>query len=112
MIFIKCFFNSLQKLLEMASTLDTLVNQVISVITSDGRIIVGLLKGFDQTVNLILEESHERVFSSDQGVEQVALGLYIIRGDNVAVVGEVDDGTDSALDFENMRAAPLNPVVH
>ncbi|KAI1239267.1 hypothetical protein IHE44_0012382 [Lamprotornis superbus] len=30
----------------------------------------GTLKGFDQTINLILDESHERVFSSSQGVEQ------------------------------------------
>jgi hypothetical protein len=39
-----------------------------------------LLKGFDQTINLILDESHERVFSSTSGVEQVVLGLYVIRG--------------------------------
>ncbi len=43
----------------------------------------GTLKGFDQTINLILDESHERVYSSGQGVEQVILGLYIVRGDNV-----------------------------
>lgn len=47
--------------------------------------IVGTLKGFDQSVNIILDESHERVFSSNQGVEQVMLGLYVIRGDNVYV---------------------------
>jgi len=96
----------------MAAALETLVNKVISVITSDGRMIIGTLKGFDQTINLILDQSHERVFSTGQGVEQVPLGLYVIRGDNVAVVGEVDEPTDSALDFENMKAAPLNPVVH
>ncbi len=33
--------------------------------------------------NVILEEAHERVFSSVAGVEQVPLGLYIIRGDNM-----------------------------
>ena len=43
----------------------------------------GTLKGFDQTVNLVLDDAHERVFSDSQGVEQVPLGLYLIRGDNV-----------------------------
>lgn len=43
----------------------------------------GTLKGFDQTVNIILDDSHERVYSVNQGVEQVVLGLYIIRGDNM-----------------------------
>lgn len=74
-------------------------------ITADGRVIIvrklindigprlpavlfffllqGTLKGFDQTVNLILSSSHERVFSSGAGVEVVQLGLYIIRGDNM-----------------------------
>jgi len=45
----------------------------------------GTLKGFDQTINIILDESHERVYSTTQGVEQVVLGLHIIRGDNVSV---------------------------
>ena len=46
----------------------------------------GNLRGFDQTINLILDESHERVFSLTAGVEQVVLGLYIIRGDNMYVI--------------------------
>lgn len=43
----------------------------------------GTLKGFDQTINLILHDAHERVYSPDAGVELVPLGLYVIRGDNV-----------------------------
>ena len=43
----------------------------------------GTLRGFDQTVNLILAGSHERVYSTSSGVEVVQLGLYIIRGDNM-----------------------------
>ncbi|PVD25316.1 hypothetical protein C0Q70_15816 [Pomacea canaliculata] len=85
---------------------------MVSIVTADGRIIVGTLKGFDQTINLILDESHERVFSTTQGMEQVILGLYIVRGDNVAVIGEVDEETDNNVDFDNIRAEPLNPVSH
>uniref|UniRef100_A0A8B9U731 U6 snRNA-associated Sm-like protein LSm8 n=4 Tax=Anatidae TaxID=8830 RepID=A0A8B9U731_9AVES len=96
----------------MTSALEGYINRTVAVITSDGRMIVGTLKGFDQTINLILDESHERVFSSSQGVEQVVLGLYIVRGDNVAVIGEIDEETDSALDLGNIRAEPLNSVVH
>lgn len=44
-----------------------------------------MLKGFDQTTNIILQDCHERVFSPTAGVEQVPLGLYIIRGDNMWV---------------------------
>lgn len=96
----------------MTSALESYVNKTVSIVTADGRIIVGTLKGFDQTINLILDESHERVFSTTQGMEQVILGLYIVRGDNVAIIGEVDDETDSRVDFEHIRAEPLNPVSH
>ncbi|XP_072025563.1 U6 snRNA-associated Sm-like protein LSm8 [Amphiura filiformis] len=96
----------------MASGLEGYINHTVSVITNDGRQIVGTLKGFDQTINLILDESHERVYNSVSGVEQVVLGLYIIRGDNIAIIGEVDEDTDSALDLANIKAEPLNPVTH
>ena len=36
----------------------------ICVLTNDGRSVVGILRGFDQTTNLILEDSHERVYST------------------------------------------------
>jgi U6 snRNA-associated Sm-like protein LSm8 len=45
----------------------------------------GTLRGFDQFANVIIEDSHERVYSA-QGMEKVPLGLYVIRGDNMYVV--------------------------
>ncbi|KAK6787934.1 hypothetical protein RDI58_016459 [Solanum bulbocastanum] len=118
--------------------LESLVDQTISVITNDGRNIVvrhcfayvantgletlyfadflilfqGVLRGFDQATNLILDESHERVYSTKEGVQQLVLGLYIIRGDNISVVGELDEDLDSNLDMSKLRAHPLKPVVH
>ncbi|GFP94279.1 sm-like protein lsm8, partial [Phtheirospermum japonicum] len=59
------------------------LSETISIITNDGRNIVGVLKGFDQATNIILDESHERVYSTKEGVQQLVLGLYIIRGDNM-----------------------------
>ena len=94
----------------MSATLESYVSRPVSVITSDGRNFVGTLKGFDQTINLILDETHERVYSGAQGVEQVSdscqghcsflmtnfsfqvvLGLHIVRGDNICVIGEIDE---------------------
>ncbi|CAN0225660.1 unnamed protein product, partial [Ectocarpus fasciculatus] len=86
--------------------------ETVTVITNDGRNIVGNLKGFDQTINIILEESHERVFSTGAGVEQVVLGLYIIRGDNIALIGELDEEKDAAMDLSEVRALPLKPLSH
>ncbi|TFJ85950.1 hypothetical protein NSK_002770 [Nannochloropsis salina CCMP1776] len=96
----------------MAATLEKLKDRVICVITNDGRNIVGVLKGFDQTTNIILQECHERVFSTTAGVEQVPLGLYIVRGDNIAVVGEMDEEADAALDLSSLKGDHLKPVIH
>lgn len=92
--------------------LESLVDQNISIITNDGRNIVGILKGFDQATNIILDESHERVYSTREGVQQIVLGLYIIRGDNISVVGEIDEELDAELDLDKLRAHPLKPVIH
>ncbi|WCJ28530.1 U6 snRNA-associated Sm-like protein LSm8 [Euphorbia peplus] len=92
--------------------LESLVDQNISVITNDGRNIVGILKGFDQATNIILDESHERVYSTKEGVQLIVLGLYIIRGDNISIVGELDEELELNLDLKALRAHPLKPVIH
>lgn len=102
----------LAQIKNMASALDSYVNNTVSIITSDGRNFVGTLKGFDQTINVILDESHERVFSTTNGIEQVVLGLHIIRGDNIAIIGQIDETIDSRLDFQAIRGEPLGPIVH
>lgn len=95
----------------MASGLDSYVNHTISIITADGRNFVGTLRGFDQTINVILDDTHERVFSA-AGIEQVVLGLHIIRGDNIAIIGQIDESIDSQLDFSAIHSEPLQPIVH
>lgn len=96
----------------MAAMLEGYVDKVVQIVTNDGRNIVGVLKGFDQTTNVILEECHERVFSMAAGVEQIVLGLYIVRGDNIAVVGEIDEDADAELALDEIMAEPLKPVNH
>ena len=43
----------------------------------------GDLKGFDQTTNVVLADSMERIYSTEEPVEESPLGLYVIRGDNM-----------------------------
>jgi U6 snRNA-associated Sm-like protein LSm8 len=85
-------------------------DKMVSVITNDGRNIVGMLRGYDQTINIILEKSHERIFSADQGVVQNVLGLYLIRGDNISIIGELDVEEDIRRDLTKVRADPMKPV--
>lgn len=95
---------------QATTSLAPLMDTTISVITNDGRNLVGLLRGYDQTNNLVIEDCHERVYSTKSGVELEPLGLYMIRGDNVAIVGEVDEDKDASIDFTSLRAQPLKPI--
>ena len=61
---------------------------LVEIITNDGRVVVGILKGLDQVVNVVLANTEERVFTSE-GIDKQQLGLYLIRGDNVAIVGKI-----------------------
>ncbi|ODN97359.1 U6 snRNA-associated Sm-like protein LSm8 [Cryptococcus wingfieldii CBS 7118] len=92
------------------ASVESYVDHTVQVILQDGRIIVGKLKGSDVYTNLILADSVEREYSVDQGVEMVPLGLYVIKGDNVALVAEVDEEKDSIINYTEIRAEPLGEI--
>lgn len=75
----------------------------VCVITSDGRSMIGVMRGFDQVCNVVLEKCVERIFAKDKGVEIVPLGLHVIRGDNIAMVGEVDADRDAKIEWGNKQ---------
>ena len=43
-------------------------------------------------------------------MELVPLGLYIIRGDNVVLISELDENVDGKLDLTTLRGQPLKHV--
>lgn len=45
----------------------------------------GILAGYDQKSNVVLSDSKERAYSSDEGVEEISLGLYLVKGDMMYV---------------------------
>ena len=94
----------------MSTILKHFIDRNVAIVASDGRFFVGCLKSFDQSTNVIISDCVERVFSEDSAVEFVQLGLYVIRGDNIAVVGEIDEDIDRRLNFSFIRALPIQPI--
>ncbi len=43
------------------------------------------MAGYDQKSNVVLSDSKERVYSMEEGVEEVPLGLYLVKGDMMCV---------------------------
>ena len=44
------------------------------------------------------------------GALSKALTMYIIRGDNVAIISELDEVRDSEIDITTIRADPIKPL--
>lgn len=50
--------------------------------------------------------------SANKEVAADALGVYFIRGDNVAIIGEIDTRIEESLDYSLIKAAPIKPITH
>ena len=86
----------------MRALIPYLLDRVL-VILQDGRVIIvslspnlfykltierqpvlqGTLAGYDQKSNVVLSDSMERVYSTDEPVEEIPLGLYLVKGDQM-----------------------------
>eukprot|EP00970_Alexandrium_tamarense_P013774 scaffold3686_cov193-Alexandrium_tamarense.AAC.2 len=94
------------------------LDQRMLVVLRDGRHLVGTLRTFDQFANMVLEDTSERrilvvkreeidVDDEDKGETttcyqaDVKLGLYVVRGDVVVLMGEVDDeGSQEVIQYD------------
>ncbi|KAK2952177.1 hypothetical protein BLNAU_12880 [Blattamonas nauphoetae] len=88
------------------------VGRSVLAITNDGRSIAGVLRCFDQTANCVLENSSEWIFSIDEDTEIEPLGTYIIRGDNLACIGDIEQKYESQDVVRSLRLESINSVVH
>ncbi|KAF8924868.1 N(alpha)-acetyltransferase 38, NatC auxiliary [Dissophora ornata] len=94
----------------MSDQLKSLVERPVFVYLTDGRTLVGQLMGYDQAANVILGQTHERIFSSTEPMKSVPIGVYVIRGETIAIIGELDEELDEATDYDNMLVEPLEPL--
>ncbi|KAA1468205.1 Sm-like ribonucleo protein [Dentipellis sp. KUC8613] len=65
------------------------VDRKMLVVLRDGRKLHGVLRSYDQFANLVLEDTVERIYSGNAFAEKWC-GLFLIRGENVVLLGEID----------------------
>ncbi|KAH8102628.1 Sm-like ribonucleoprotein [Cristinia sonorae] len=65
------------------------VDRKMLVVLRDGRKLQGVLRSYDQFANLVLEDTVERIYHQDVFAE-LHRGLFLIRGENVVLLGEID----------------------
>ena len=75
------------------------LNKKVEVITCSGHVYVGILIGFDNPINVILKNAQERIFSPT-GVTLLDKGLFIVKGDDVMIIGRVQESKDNHIDWQ------------
>lgn len=86
-----------------ASSFDDMIDRRVITMLTDGRKIVGYLRSYDQFANILIDEAYER-HVVDSLFADIFLGVMIVRGENMALLGELSD--DGAL-----VEAPLDVVL-
>ncbi|KAL8230251.1 hypothetical protein R6Q57_000029 [Mikania cordata] len=73
----------------LSTSLASYLDKKLLVLLRDGRKLLGILRSFDQFANAVLEGACERVIVGDLYCD-IPLGLYVIRGENVVLIGELE----------------------
>jgi U6 snRNA-associated Sm-like protein LSm8 len=87
----------------------------VLVITVDGRTLVGTLLSCDQVTNIVLNDTVERIIRPADDPEpssQVSHGLYLVRGDNITIIGLVDEELDNSIDWDKVRGEVIGTTKH
>ncbi|KAI5788144.1 hypothetical protein FPQ18DRAFT_344076 [Pyronema domesticum] len=68
-----------------------LTDKKLMVALRDGRKLIGVLRAWDQVryANLVLQNTIERIYT-DEMYADVPRGVFIVRGENVLLLGEID----------------------
>ena len=64
------------------------IDKRLLVVLRDGRTLIGYLRSVDQFANLVLHQAVERIYVGHK-YGDIDRGIYIIRGENVVLMGEV-----------------------
>ncbi|ROT40257.1 Sm-like ribonucleo protein [Sodiomyces alkalinus F11] len=78
-----------------AAQLLDLTDKKLMVALRDGRKLIGVLRSWDQFANLVLQNTVERIFAhpnpSAGGLyADIDRGVFLVRGENVLLLGEID----------------------
>ncbi|KAI9770763.1 MAG: SM-like, degradation of cytoplasmic mRNAs and positively regulates transcription initiation [Geoglossum simile] len=102
-------FTTAAQLLDLTDTPFAESTEKLLVALRDGRKLIGVLRSWDQFANLVLQDTIERIYVQTFYADNPQ-GVYIVRGENVLLLGEID------LDKEDdipppYQKAPLEQVL-
>jgi U6 snRNA-associated Sm-like protein LSm1 len=78
--------------------------------TRDGRTVVGVLRSFDQFSNMVLEQAYERHIVHEKFADE-QLGLFIVRGENLVLMGEIDDAREKPPELKEVSLEEIRDAM-
>ncbi|OAL04866.1 U6 snRNA-associated Sm-like protein LSm7 [Phaeosphaeriaceae sp. SRC1lsM3a] len=75
------------------------MDKQLTVKFSGGREVIGTLKGYDQLMNLVLDEVKEALTDDEGNIRYRKLGLIVARGTLLVVISPVDGSEEIANPF-------------
>jgi len=102
-------YGHLPSFLPGSSSLVEQLDRRVLIVLRDGRHLVGVLRSFDQFSNMVLEDTSERRIHRPSNSNtnpvcyytDVKLGLYLVRGDSMVLLGEVEESYGGDNEEEN-----------
>ncbi|PGH14754.1 hypothetical protein AJ80_05798 [Polytolypa hystricis UAMH7299] len=91
-----------------AAQLLDLTDKKLVLVLRDGRKLIGVLRSWDQFANLVLQDTVERIYA-DKLYADIPRGIYLVRGENVLLLGEIDLDKDDDIP-DSFRQAPYEEV--
>merc|ERR1711946_119717 len=86
--FVNLFFKMNVAALPGTATLIEDLDKKVIVVLRDGRTLIGYLRSVDQFANLVLHRTIERIHVGKE-YGDIPRGVFIVRGENVALLGEI-----------------------
>ncbi|KAJ5972968.1 Ribonucleoprotein LSM domain eukaryotic/archaea-type [Penicillium vulpinum] len=83
-----------------AAQLLDLTDKKLVLILRDGRKLIGVLRSWDQFANLVFQDTMERIYAGNLYAD-VSRGIFIVRGENVLLLGEVVRSTPQLLNSQS-----------
>ncbi|KAK7109754.1 U6 snRNA-associated Sm-like protein LSm1 [Littorina saxatilis] len=77
------------------------IDKKLLVVLRDGRTLIGYLRSIDQFANLVLHRTIERIHVGKK-YGDIPRGIFIVRGENVVLLGEVDTENEKNLPLEEV----------
>lgn len=78
----------------------------LMVLLRDGRTLIGFLRSVDQFANLVLHRTIERIHVGNE-YGDIPRGVFIIRGENVVLLGEIDREKEMKLPLKEVSVEEI-----